>query len=162
LIILAGLPVLSFVQFFGGVDPDLLLAAFAATALLVLSLAGISIVCSVHARKPRDAIILTYFIVVAYHGVSFLTLFLADKDVVEMLQAFAIGIVAGVGPYVLPSSPFAVQLLANLSDALAKGKVDWLENVLWGFNSGNIVFSVKWIYAAANDPNTTVRETLRQ
>src|SRR4029077_7632938 len=62
LIVLAGLPVLSFVQFFGGVDPGLLLASFAATGLIMLSLAGVSMLCSVHSRKPRDAIVVTYLI----------------------------------------------------------------------------------------------------
>lgn len=72
MIVLAGLPVLAFLQFFGGIDPDLLLASFAATALIILSLAGVSILCSVHSKKPRDAIVLTYLLVVAYHFVSFM------------------------------------------------------------------------------------------
>jgi ABC-type transport system involved in multi-copper enzyme maturation permease subunit len=76
MIVLAGLPVLAFLQFFGGIDPDLLLASFAATALIILSLAGVSILCSVHAKKPRDAIVLTYLLVVAYHVVSFMSFLL--------------------------------------------------------------------------------------
>ncbi|MBL8799012.1 MAG: ABC transporter permease subunit [Planctomycetia bacterium] len=72
MIVLAGLPVLAFLQFFGGIDPDLLLASFAATVLIILSLAGVSMLCSVHSKKPRDAIILTYLLVVAYHCVAFL------------------------------------------------------------------------------------------
>jgi ABC-type transport system involved in multi-copper enzyme maturation permease subunit len=70
LLVLAGLPILSLVQFFGGVDPALLLSGFAATGLTMLSLAGLSILNSVYTKKPRDAIVLTYLIVVTYLGFS--------------------------------------------------------------------------------------------
>jgi ABC-type transport system involved in multi-copper enzyme maturation permease subunit len=70
LLVLTGLPILSLVQFFGGVDPDLVLSGFAATGLTMLSLAGVSILASVYTKKPRDAIVLTYLIVVAYLGLS--------------------------------------------------------------------------------------------
>src|SRR6266852_542152 len=60
LIILTGLPILSLTQFFGGIDPDLLVASFAGLGLTMLSLAGLSMLMSVYAKKPRDAIVLTY------------------------------------------------------------------------------------------------------
>jgi ABC-type transport system involved in multi-copper enzyme maturation permease subunit len=66
MILLAGLPVLSGIQFLGGVDPDLLLAGFAATALTGLSLACLSMLWSVYGRKGRDAIVLTYLSVFLY------------------------------------------------------------------------------------------------
>src|SRR5262249_41762416 len=112
LIVLAGLPVLSFVQFFGGVDPDLLLAGFAATGLLMVSLAGISIFCSVHARKPRDAIVLTYLIVVAYHSLSFLTLLFLIKEFAQAALGLGLGILAGLDAYVLPNNAFNLELLS--------------------------------------------------
>src|SRR5260370_10618060 len=70
LLVLTGLPILSLIQFFGGVDPDLVLSGFAATGLTMLSLAGLSILVSVYTKKSRDAIVLTYLIVVAYLGLS--------------------------------------------------------------------------------------------
>lgn len=70
LIILTGLPILGIVQFLGGVDPNLVLAGFAATGLTLLSLGSFSILCSVYLRKPRDAIVLTYLGVVAYLGLA--------------------------------------------------------------------------------------------
>jgi ABC-type transport system involved in multi-copper enzyme maturation permease subunit len=70
LLVLTGLPILSLIQFFGGVDPNLMLSGFAATGLTMLSLAGLSILVSVYTKKPRDAIVLTYLIVVAYLGIS--------------------------------------------------------------------------------------------
>src|SRR5262249_34292208 len=45
MIVMTGLPVLSAMQFLGGVDPDLLLASFAAIGLTIMSVAGVSIVC---------------------------------------------------------------------------------------------------------------------
>jgi ABC-type transport system involved in multi-copper enzyme maturation permease subunit len=66
LLILTGLPVLSVIQFLGGVDPGLVLAGFAATAITMASLAGVSILASVYARQPRDAIVVTYLAVAGY------------------------------------------------------------------------------------------------
>jgi ABC-type transport system involved in multi-copper enzyme maturation permease subunit len=66
LLLLTGVPILSALQFFGGVDPNLTVAGFAATVLTMASLAGLGIFCSVQARKPRDAIALTYLTAAAY------------------------------------------------------------------------------------------------
>ena len=41
LFLLAGLPILGLMQFFGGIDPDLVLAGFAATFATVLTLAAV-------------------------------------------------------------------------------------------------------------------------
>jgi ABC-type transport system involved in multi-copper enzyme maturation permease subunit len=66
LLVLAGLPILSFLQFLGGVDPNLVLAGFAATGLTMVSLAGLSILNSVLTKRPRDAISATYLGAAAY------------------------------------------------------------------------------------------------
>ncbi len=44
--VLAGIPVLAFLQLFGGIDPELALSAAASTAITVLGLAALSIFCS--------------------------------------------------------------------------------------------------------------------
>jgi ABC-type transport system involved in multi-copper enzyme maturation permease subunit len=72
LTMLTGLPILSLIQFLGGVDPDLVLAGFAVTGLTMASLAALSILASVYARKPRNAILLTYLIVFGYLGIGYL------------------------------------------------------------------------------------------
>lgn len=77
LLVLAGLPILSCLQFLGGVDPNLLLAAFAATGLTMLSLGSWGILNSVLARKPRDAIVRAYLGFAVYlilSGLSWLLL----------------------------------------------------------------------------------------
>lgn len=66
LLLLAGLPMLGFVQFLGGVDPDLVLAGFAAVLVSMFSLAAVSILCSVYARKSLNALLLTYVVVAFY------------------------------------------------------------------------------------------------
>lgn len=80
LFLLAGLPVLSLVQFFGGVDPDLLLAGFAATFITMLSLSVMSVFCSVTAKRARDAIALAYLIAFAYFAASLLGQFFRTPD----------------------------------------------------------------------------------
>lgn len=60
LLLMTGLPVLGILQLLGGVDPQLVLAGFAATTLTMISLASLSIFNSVYCEKPRTAILLTY------------------------------------------------------------------------------------------------------
>ena len=66
LFLLTGLPILSLIQFFGGVDPDLVLAGFAATLVTMLSLSALGIFASVVSKRARDAIVLTYLMAVGY------------------------------------------------------------------------------------------------
>ena len=66
LLLLAGLPVLGALEFLGGVDPHLVLAAFAATAVTMASAAGVGILASVVARPARAAVLLAYGVVVVY------------------------------------------------------------------------------------------------
>ncbi len=74
LILLAGLPLLSIMQLLGGVSPDLLWSGFAATALTMLSLSGISMYWSVHCRNSREAILLTFLTIVLYFAIYFVVL----------------------------------------------------------------------------------------
>jgi ABC-type transport system involved in multi-copper enzyme maturation permease subunit len=64
--LLAGLPILSALQFLGGISPVLVLAAFAATAMTVVSLGALGIFQSVRSRKASEAIILTYLTAFAF------------------------------------------------------------------------------------------------
>ena len=70
LVILAGLPILGLLELSGGVSPDWVLVAFAATVVSMLSLAAVSTACSVYARKSLTALLCTYLIVVVYLAVS--------------------------------------------------------------------------------------------
>lgn len=66
MILLAGIPLLSILQLFGGVPPDLLFGGLAATGLTLLSLGGLSMWCSVRGRTPREALLMTYLAVFFY------------------------------------------------------------------------------------------------
>ncbi len=70
LVLLGGLPVLSFLQLLGGVDPNLVLAGFAATAAGMLSLGSLGVYNSVKAERPRGAVFTTYAEAVAYLTLS--------------------------------------------------------------------------------------------
>jgi ABC-type transport system involved in multi-copper enzyme maturation permease subunit len=60
LFILTGLPILGALQLLGGVDPNLVIAVFAATGLTMVSLTALSIANSVYAIRTRSAVLLTY------------------------------------------------------------------------------------------------------
>jgi ABC-type transport system involved in multi-copper enzyme maturation permease subunit len=66
LLLLTGLPVLSILQLIGGVDPELMLAGFAGVGLTMLGIASVSILMSTLFKKPRDAISLTYLMLLTY------------------------------------------------------------------------------------------------
>ncbi len=66
LFLITGLPILSILQFLGGVDIDLMLAGFAGTALVLFSQASVSIYFSTMFQKPRDAIGMSYLATIAY------------------------------------------------------------------------------------------------
>ncbi len=70
LLLLTGLPILSILQFMGGVDAELMLAGFAGTGLTMLGIASLSILQSTLFQKPRDAIGVTYLILIAYLAVA--------------------------------------------------------------------------------------------
>lgn len=77
LILLTGLPILSLLEFLGGLDPNLVLASFVATGLTMTSLGCLGIFHSVRTAKPRTAILRTYlwaFLYLSLSGLSWLLL----------------------------------------------------------------------------------------
>lgn len=70
LLLITGLPILSILQFIGGVDPDLMLAGFAAIALTMLGIGSLSILLSTLFKRPRDAISLTYLVMISYGALA--------------------------------------------------------------------------------------------
>jgi ABC-type transport system involved in multi-copper enzyme maturation permease subunit len=61
-----GLPIISLLSLFGGVDPNLILLGFAATASMAYFVAAISILVSTISKRPREAISLTYLLVLVW------------------------------------------------------------------------------------------------
>jgi len=68
--VLAGLPIIGFLQLFGGIDPDLLLVSTAASVITILGFSAVSIFCSVNLQKPRDAIVISYILLILYLALS--------------------------------------------------------------------------------------------
>jgi ABC-type transport system involved in multi-copper enzyme maturation permease subunit len=128
LILFTGLPVLSLLQLLGGVDPQMLLAGFVATAMTMLSLAGLSIFNSVYATKPRTAIILTYIQAAAYFGVTTCSLLLWSPG---GLPRWAEWVCAG-NPYVALKSLQAV-VLRSAVPAAGGTLVSGLPDILLGY-----------------------------
>ncbi len=95
LFILTGLPILSLLQFLGGVDPLLVQVGFAATGLTMVGLGGVSILVSAYFKRPRDAIAVAYLFVVAYLAVSFLA-FAGQQSRVSWLR---LPVWFGASPY---------------------------------------------------------------
>src|SRR5262249_3562189 len=61
-LVLTGLPVFGMVAFWGGVDPNRLLAEFAAAGLTLLAIGALSLWVSAHAPTTRSAVIWFYAI----------------------------------------------------------------------------------------------------
>ena len=64
--ILAGLPVMAFLQLFGGIDPELLLVGTLVAVVSVVGLAALGTYFSCVLKKPRDAIALTYLVAAVF------------------------------------------------------------------------------------------------
>ncbi|MCX7664659.1 MAG: ABC transporter permease [Gemmataceae bacterium] len=77
--VLAGLPILAMLQFFGGIDPDLMILSTIATLITILSLASIAVVSSVWCRRSRDAILLSYLIILFYIIASSISYVIAES-----------------------------------------------------------------------------------
>src|SRR5207248_8799884 len=60
MVFLVSLPIISGLQFVGGIDPNLVLAGYAFLGLTILSLGAVSVVCSLHARQAHSALLLVY------------------------------------------------------------------------------------------------------
>ncbi len=65
-LVAVGFPVVCLIGLFGGIDFQLLLLSYAGTLTTVYFLAGLSILVSVFARRPREAITLLYLLEMAW------------------------------------------------------------------------------------------------
>jgi ABC-type transport system involved in multi-copper enzyme maturation permease subunit len=111
LYILAGLPMIAFLQLFGGIDPDLVLGSTATCIVTAIGLAALSISFSVAAKRSRDAILISYFVLFIYLAFTFF---------LELFLGFA------------PRNTFTFDLfgwnlsLSDLSNWLATGNAFWI------------------------------------
>lgn len=71
LVLMAGLPVLALTQFFGGVDPELVLLAFVVTGMTMTSLGALAMLCSVYRANIFEAVLVTYLWLGGFLAVTF-------------------------------------------------------------------------------------------
>lgn len=109
-ILLVSLPIMALMQFLGGIDPEMVLASYLATGLTMASLASLSILASVYARKTRDALGRVYMGMVAY---------LALLPLVELMLRFVVP-AAGAVPLWFGESP---PTLFDLVDTINHGNI---------------------------------------
>jgi ABC-type transport system involved in multi-copper enzyme maturation permease subunit len=133
--VLAGLPVIAFMQLFGGIDPDQLLAATAATVITVIGLSAVSVAFSVAMRRPRDAIALAYLATLVYIAGSFaLAMFV-------LVQQFTLAR-TGAAPWVvlgLSIDPVKVlDVVREITDWIAAGNVAYALVSMAGPSNGNV------------------------
>lgn len=149
LILLTGLPILSLLQFWGGVDPELVLAGFIATVLTMCSLACVSMLVSVYARKTREALVLTYLALAGYEIVSVMALVVVSSPAVARASPFPLVpfTVADLVGVFNAGNPVAAYF--ELNDALSRNKS--LDSVLPGlvrnyalFHGSVALVSVAW------------------
>lgn len=131
LVLLTGLPFLALVQVIGGIDRELLLAAFAVTGVTMLSLTALGVLVSVHARRHRQAVLWTYGLALLYlavSGMSCLTLWAESGLGLWMgSAAWKKGLVEGVVSAFNAGNPvsMAVQVYQGVSAGAALGTVLW-------------------------------------
>lgn len=91
LFLLAGLPILSMIQLFGGVNPRMLYGGFISTACTLFSVAAVTMLLSVYAKRTRDAISLSYLLIIGYYLSNFLFAWYmgATEQLVFMRRNFA-------------------------------------------------------------------------
>jgi ABC-type transport system involved in multi-copper enzyme maturation permease subunit len=70
LVFLASMPIISALQFVGGIDPNLVLTSYAFLGLNILSLGTLSVLCSLYGRDGRSALLRVYALAFGYLGLS--------------------------------------------------------------------------------------------
>ena len=146
LFVMTGLPVLSLMQFFGGIDPEMLLASFAVTAMTAGSLAALGILISVQRRRAGDAIILTYLAAAGYAAVASLTL-LVPPLWIEYHREFRETRMPSGGARLQPvSPPYIVEIETT---------VNWL-------NAGNPFYGLGRVIVAVDTGSPPVGDVIEE
>jgi ABC-type transport system involved in multi-copper enzyme maturation permease subunit len=129
MLVLTGLPVLALMQFFGGIDPNLVLASYLALALTGLSLACVGLVCGIRAKKPQQGAWRAYQVLLVYAALSTLMIWYYD---LPFGRGMAWGWMTGPTgrPMMLPRLGFSPPASPDL----------W-QTLIEGFNVGNPYFA---------------------
>jgi ABC-type transport system involved in multi-copper enzyme maturation permease subunit len=140
LFVMTGLPVLSLMQFFGGIDPEMLLASFAVSALTACSLAGLGILMSVQRRRARDAIILTYLAALGYVAVA--SLLLAVPPLWQIHFQEAQKVAGNPAQGIQGTPPYFDEVEAAIKWVNAGNPFYGVGRVIWAIDTGGVVGDV--------------------
>jgi hypothetical protein len=122
-----GLPIMSLMALFGGVDPPMLLLAYAGTASTALFLAALSLLVSTEVRKVREALSLAYGL-----GLGWLIVPVAIAEAVPRAWPVLYREIEPVNTWVGSSGPlWALRLSALLSKAGSLEAVAPPKDALW-------------------------------
>jgi ABC-type transport system involved in multi-copper enzyme maturation permease subunit len=132
----------------GGVDAQLMLAGFAGTALTMLGLASVSILCSTLFLKPRDAIGMTYLLIITYVALGALVKAMASPPLgSERIWGLPHSPTwEGLSDFVNAGNPLAavVDIVVAMDRATLATKVpEVLTNYAW-FHVALTVIAVTW------------------
>jgi ABC-type transport system involved in multi-copper enzyme maturation permease subunit len=118
-----GLPVMSLLSLFGGVDPQLVWISYAATLTTTLFIAALSILISTYTRRPREAISMAYVLELAWFFIpTTLPFFVRWSPFWSSLY----GWISPVNDWIAPSSPFYL-----FTPQASSTKATLIEAVLW-------------------------------
>jgi ABC-type transport system involved in multi-copper enzyme maturation permease subunit len=120
LMLLTGLPVLALLQLVGGLDADLVLGGFAATLAYTFGLACLGMFNSVRARRTRDAIMRTFFMLVGYLIGSWAFLGFMHF-LVELWYPRPIGIPRAFSPGAPPGQPYWIADVLDYLEYVGSG-----------------------------------------
>ncbi|MHC5539391.1 ABC transporter permease subunit [Singulisphaera rosea] len=101
-----GLPILSILSLFGGVDPLAVVFSFVASLTSAFFLASIAILVSVNARRPREAISLTYAIEAAWFFIPTMFKLLMPGGGPYWSQVYEW--IKPINDWIVPTSPFGL------------------------------------------------------
>jgi ABC-type Na+ efflux pump permease subunit len=122
-----GLPILSLLSLFGGVDPLIVIAYYAGTITTVFFLASLSILVSTYARRPREAISLVYVLEVAWLFLPPMIDAIGPQPNWPWNEIYPW--IAPVNAWVAASSPGSLLPLA--ARAFGRGPGAFIEALLW-------------------------------
>ena len=113
-----GLPVMSLLGLFGGIDPNYVLMVYAGTATTAFFLAALSILVSAVAKRPRDAILAVYLLELCWLILPTLIAFGVKSE-----WPILYSVIGPVNEWILPTNPW--WMLEDVGTRFAGGLGPW-------------------------------------
>ncbi len=129
-----GLPVVCLLGLYGGLNPENVLYVYLSTLTTVLAVAGLSVLISVLARRPRDAVLATY---------ALGAIWLLAPPAIDPIAGYCDGSLSWVGPVnsaMMLTNPIVV--LGELTRARWQGLPGWYLRTSFSSFSGPSPFPV--------------------